>query len=113
MSKTMKSNFGEYIRKLRTEKGLTLTQLGAQLNIDSGALSKIETGKKRIDENLLPKLAKIFKLDLNELKDEYFSEIFATTMYKNQCSDKVLILAEEKVKYIRSHNVKQGTLKLK
>ena len=26
----MEANFGKYIRKLRTEKGLTLTQLGAQ-----------------------------------------------------------------------------------
>lgn len=109
----MKPNFGEYIRKLRTEKGLTLTQLGAQLNIDSGALSKIETGKKRFDENLLPKLADIFKLDFSELRDEYFSEIFAATIYKNKCTDRVLTLAEEKVKYIRSTSVKQGQLRLK
>mgnify|MGYP000152039407 FL=1 len=45
----MEANFGEYIRKLRTENGLTLTQLGAKLGIDSGALSKIETGKKEFD----------------------------------------------------------------
>ncbi len=37
----MRETFGEYIRRLRTEKGLTLTQLGAFIGIDSGALSKI------------------------------------------------------------------------
>jgi transcriptional regulator with XRE-family HTH domain len=108
----MKTNFGEYIRLLRTKNGLTLTQLGGQLNIDSGALSKIETGKKRLDESSLPSLAKIFSLDLNELKDEYFSEKIANEIYKNNCSDKVLTLAEEKVKYIRNSNVRQGKLNL-
>jgi len=108
----MKANLGEYIRQLRINNGLTLTQLGARLNIDSGALSKIETGKKRLDESYLPKLAEIFSLDLNELKDEYFSEKIALEIFKNNCSDKVLTLAEEKVNYIRNTNIKQGKLNL-
>ena len=40
----MKQSFGEYIRKLRTEMGFTLTQLGAKLDLDSANLSKIENG---------------------------------------------------------------------
>ena len=42
----MKQYFGEYIRNLRTEKGFTLTQLGAKLDLDSANLSKIENGKR-------------------------------------------------------------------
>lgn len=106
----MKTTIGEYIKTLRTQKGLTLTQLGAQLGIDSGALSKIENGKKKLDEKSLPKLAKAFKLDLNQLKDEYFSEVIAYGIYENKCSENVLTLAEEKVKYIKSKNTKQGNL---
>jgi HTH-type transcriptional regulator, competence development regulator len=106
----MNIKFGEYIRNLRTEKGLTLTQLGAQIGVDSGALSKIETGKKTLDEKALPKLAKVFKLNLSELRDEYFSEVIAYEIYENKCSEKVLTLAEEKVKYIKSKNTKQGSL---
>ena len=34
--------FGEYIKQLRTERKLTLTQLGAKLELDSANLSKIE-----------------------------------------------------------------------
>lgn len=102
----MKIKFGDYIRTLRTEKGLTLTQLGAQIGVDSGALSKIETGKKTLDEKTLPKLAKVFKLNLSELRDEYFSEVIAYEIYENKCSEKVLVLAEEKVKYIKSKNTK-------
>ncbi len=106
----MKIIFGEYIKNLRAEKGMTLTQLGGQLGVDSGALSKIENGKKKLDEKTLPKLAKIFKLDLSQLKDEYFSEIIAYGIYENKCSEKVLTLAEEKVKYIKSKSAKQGNL---
>ena len=30
----MKETFGQYIKRLRNEKGLTLTQLAAKLNLD-------------------------------------------------------------------------------
>jgi len=106
----MTESFGEFIHRLRTEKGLTLTQLGGQLNIDSGALSKIENGKKPLDEKTLPKLAKIFKLDINELKDEFFSEKIAKEIFQNKCSEKVLVLTEAKIKSMRSRNTKQATL---
>ncbi len=108
----MEANFGEYIRTLRTQSGLTLTQLGAKLGIDSGALSKIETGKKEFDETCLPKLAETFNLDLETIKSELISEKIANTLYQYKCSDNVLILAEEKVKYIRQKNIIQTTIKL-
>jgi transcriptional regulator with XRE-family HTH domain len=106
----METNFGDYIRKLRTEHGWTLTQLGAKLGIDSGALSKIETGKKELDETFLPKLAKVFSLDEEKLKSELISEKIAYKIYEYQCRDEVLTLAEEKVKYIRQKSVKQAKL---
>jgi transcriptional regulator with XRE-family HTH domain len=102
----MKETFGEFIRKLRTKENMTLTQLGAKLGIDSGALSKIETGKKRLDEKTLPILAKLFKLNLSEIKDEFFSELIANEIYENKCTENVLVLAEQKVKY-RIKNSKQ------
>jgi len=108
----MEANFGEYIRTLRTKSGWTLTQLGAKIGIDSGALSKIETGKKEFDEAFLPNLAEAFSLDLETLKSELISEKIAITLYQNKCNDNVLILAEEKVKYIRQKFIKQTTLEL-
>lgn len=106
----MKETFGEFIKRLRNEHKMTLTQLGAKIGVDSGALSKIENGKKRLDEKALPKLAKLFKLNLSELKDEFFSELIANEIYENKCSEKVLELAEQKVKYIKSKNIKQAKL---
>jgi transcriptional regulator with XRE-family HTH domain len=107
----METNFGEYIRKLRIEKGLTLTQLGAKLGIDSGALSKIETGKKVFDEKCLDNLANAFDLDIEKLKVEYFGDLFAKKMYAYNCSIETLIVAEEKVNYLKNINIKQVELK--
>lgn len=103
----MKKSFGELIRKLRTEKKLTLTQLAAQLNMDPANLSKIETGKRDFDEKRLEKLAKVFNLDLEELKIEYFSDYIAKKLYKIHNSKDTLILAEEKANYLRIKMVKQ------
>jgi len=98
----MNISFGEYIRKLRGSKGLTLTQLGAKLNLDSANLSKIENGIREFDEKRLLKLAEVFELDLNDLKTEFFSHEFAKKMYRNNCSQKVLQVAEQKLKYLRA-----------
>jgi len=103
---------GQLIKSLRKEKGLTLTQLGAKLNIDSGALSKIENGKRKLDEKALPKLAEEFNLDLQELKNEYFSEIIALKIYSDTNSDEILKLAEKKIKYFKQNEVKQISLNL-
>jgi len=102
--------FGEYIKSLRKQKGLTLTQLGAKLGIDSGLLSKIENGKKQLDEKALPNLAEEFNLDLQKLKNEYLSEVIAYKIYTNDYSTEVLHLAEEKVKYYKQKNVKQTSI---
>ena len=68
----MKSaTFGEYIRGVRRKKNMTLTQLGAQLSIDSGALSKIENGKKSFDEKKLVLQANVFDVDIEYLKKEF------------------------------------------
>jgi len=108
----MKATFGEYIRELRTEKGFTLTELAALLKLDSANLSKIENGKREFDEKRLDKLANAFDLDFEKLKTEYFGDQFAKKMYAYNCSTETLIVAEEKVNYLKSKNVKQTELEL-
>lgn len=107
----MKATFGEYIRKLRTDKGLTLTELAALLKLDSANLSKIETGKREFDEKRLERLAKTFDLNIEELKTEYFADQFAKKIYQYNCSTEALVVAEEKVKYLISRNAKQTKIK--
>ena len=103
-------SFGQYIRRLRTEKGFTLTELGAKLKIDSAGLSKIETGNKKMKPETLPLVAEVFNLEVDKLKEQYYGEEFATKMYKYKCPETTLMVAEEKVKYLKQCSAKQGSL---
>lgn len=107
----MKETFGEYIHNLRVEKGLTLTKLAAALDIDQSTLSKIENKKRNAPEEILPKLAKVFKLDITSLEKEFYSEKIAEMIYRVPDSKELLTLAEEKAKHYRLSKVKQGNLK--
>jgi transcriptional regulator with XRE-family HTH domain len=107
----MKETFGEYIHNLRVEHGLTLTKLAAALDIDQSTLSKIENQKRNVPEEILPKLAKVFKLDIKKLEKEFFSEKIAVMIYRVPDSTELLALAEEKAKYYRVSKVKKGNLK--
>ena len=98
----MKETFGEYIKRLRTEKELTLTQLAARLDLDSANLSKIENNKREFDEKRLPLLAEVFNLDISTLRTEFFSDVIAKKIYENNCDSETLILAEQKVEYLKS-----------
>lgn len=104
MTSLMKTTFGEYIRILRTEKELTLTQLAAKLDLDSANLSKIENGKRDFDIKRLPKLAKIFRLNLKELRNEYISDQLGKQIYEMNCTKQLLKVAEEKAEYRRTLN---------
>ena len=100
----MKTTFGEYIRLLRTEKDFTLTQLAAKLNLDSANLSKIENGIRDFDEKRLPKLARIFGLNLKELREEYITDQLGKKIYESNCTSQLLKVAEEKAEYRRTLN---------
>jgi len=94
----MNESIGQYVHKLRVENNLTLTQLGAILGIDSGALSKIENERRSLDCKYLPKLAAHFTLDLEKLRKEYFSEKFANEIIEKEISTDVLRLVKLKLK---------------
>jgi transcriptional regulator with XRE-family HTH domain len=100
----MKETFGEYIHKLRSDSGMTLTKLAAALDIDQSTLSKIENGKRNIPVEILPKLSLVFNLNLNYLEHEYFSEKIAVIIYPQDEPSKLLKAAEEKVKYLKIKN---------
>ena len=108
----MKQLFGQYIKTLRAAKGFTLTQLGAKLGINSANLSKIENSKREFDEKKLESLAEVFELNIENLKTEYFGEYFAKKIYSSNCSTDAFIVAEEKIKYLRQQDIKQGKLNL-
>lgn len=104
--------FGDYLRRLRVEKGLNQTELAAKIGLDSGGLSKVENGKKELNDNRLELLATALDVDIEVIKEQYLSEKFANDCFKYKCSETVFHLAEEKAKYFRTIRVKQGKLEL-
>lgn len=101
----MKETFGQFIRRHRKLKGFTLTQLAAKLNLDSANLSKIENGKRDLDLKRLQVLSDHLEIELDKVKQEYFSDIVAKKLYENNCSTEVLTLAEEKIAYYKNKRI--------
>lgn len=66
--------FGEYIRKLRETEGMPLRKLAAALDIDQSTLSKIERNDRRPTKEMVPALAKTFKLEENQLMIGYLTD---------------------------------------
>lgn len=108
----MKESFGNFIKKLRVENGFTLTQLAAKLDLDSANLSKIENGKREFDEKRLVLLSDAFNINIDELKKEFLGDFIAKKIYDTNFSEEILMVAEEKVKYLRAINTKQTNLDL-
>ena len=106
----MRETMGEYIHGLRISSAMTLTKLAAALDLDQSTLSKIENGKRKLPENVLPKLAKIFNLEIKNLEKEYYSEKIAEIIYLKGNSKELLSLAEEKANYMRFKRQKQRTI---
>lgn len=98
----MEVTFGEYIKKLRTQQGMTLTQLAAKLNLDSANLCKIENDKRDFDQKRLPLLAKTFNLNFTDIKNEYIADQIGKKIFEYDCSKQLLKVAEEKAEYRRT-----------
>lgn len=73
------TTIGEKIRKLRLSKGLSQTQLAEKLAISNQAVSKWETNIAQPDITLLPELAIIFGVSIDDLfdynKDKMYDKI--------------------------------------
>jgi transcriptional regulator with XRE-family HTH domain len=106
----MKETFGEYIHKLRIENNLTLTKLAAALDIDQSTLSKMENQKRNVTEDIIPKLADIFSLDVIQLEKEFLSEKIAELIYQKDNTADLLSLAKEKADYYKITKATQGLL---
>jgi transcriptional regulator with XRE-family HTH domain len=57
-------DIGLKIKELRVEKGITLKELGENINFNYSNLSKIERGERKPTVELLVKLIHYFNLDL-------------------------------------------------
>lgn len=105
------TSFGDFIRQEREKRNWTQTDLGAKLGINMTKISRIENNKELFTQSKLDKLAKLFEADLNIIKELFFGDKFAKEAYKNGCSDKTFIVAEQAAQYFRTKNAKQKEIK--
>ena len=97
---------GQIIRAKRENLGLLLRQVASYLDIDQAILSKIERNERKPTKDNIMKLAEILKLDKEDLLVQFISERIAGEIAGEDCASKVLKVAEQKVKYLKSNLVK-------
>ncbi len=105
------ATFGEYIRKGREKNGMTQDRLSKELDIPYTDVSKIEHGKLKFKFKKITLLAKVLKVNLQELKDLYGADIMIEQKKKYECSDAVFSVADSQSKYQQEKSVKQGKMK--
>jgi transcriptional regulator with XRE-family HTH domain len=67
-------NLGDYIRQLREQAEMPLRKLAALLDIDQSTLSKLERGERPVSRQMLPIIAKTFKVDEKELGNKIYEQ---------------------------------------
>lgn len=97
---------GQIIRAKRESLGLLLRQVASYLDIDQAILSKIERNERKPTKDNIIKLAEILKLDKEDLLIQFISDRIAYEIADEDCASKVLKVAEEKVRYLKSNIVK-------
>lgn len=63
----MKKQFGDVLKSLLDEKGITAYRLAVDLNIDRGLLSKIVNNKRQPSLNMLQKIADYLEVSTDRL----------------------------------------------
>lgn len=102
--------FGEFLRKKRRELKLPIRKVAAFLDIDPSTLSKIERGERSPLKSFIPAVSKIFNENEEELLILYHSDKIAKSIFQENCSGKILKLAEEKIEYLKANKITQAEM---
>jgi transcriptional regulator with XRE-family HTH domain len=94
--------FGEHLRALREDAGLTLKLVAEQINIDISLLAKIERNERQPTMFIIKQVAEYFKVDEKELQYNFLSDQIAYKILKQDADLSILKVAEEKVKYLKT-----------
>ncbi len=90
---------GTILRELRSEKGLLLREVGAQLSIDPTILSKIERNERMPTREQIKILANFYKEQKNEVIIAWLSDKLVNEVQDEDLALRAIQVAEEKVAY--------------
>ncbi|GAB1416964.1 hypothetical protein MASR2M117_23700 [Paludibacter sp.] len=93
------TTFGEYLRLIRENAGLTLKEVASNIEIDISLLAKIERNERLPTKELIKKIANYFNTNERELLNEHISDQIAYKILEGDADLNILKVAEEKVKY--------------
>jgi Fic family protein len=91
------------INQKRKEKNLKISDLAAQLNIDSSLMSRILSNKRKPTRKQLKKLSTILDINYLDLMKEYLvDEVVEILKEYPQVAQEILCVAEERIHYLTS-----------
>jgi transcriptional regulator with XRE-family HTH domain len=100
------STFGEHLRVLRVDAGLTLREVALTLSIDNSLLAKIERDERQPSRQFIKQIASFYKVEEKELQNEYLSDQIANKIIVEEADLDILKVAEKKVSYLKkTHHV--------
>ena len=94
------NKFGDLIRSKREEQEMLLRHLSAELDIDTAMLSKIERGEKTAKREHIIQLAKLFKIDYNELFSLWLADQVFQLVENEEQALISLKIAEKEIKLL-------------
>lgn len=96
------TTFGEHLRILRENTGLTLKEVASNIEIDISLLAKIERNERHPTKQLIKNIADYFKVDEKELLNEFLSDQIAYKILDEEADLNILKVAEKKVSYLKT-----------
>ena len=95
-------SFGEQLRRIREEAGLTLKFVSEQIEIDTSLLAKIERNERKPTKNIIKKVADYFKVSEDDLRKDFLSDVIAYKILDEEADVSILKAAEEKLMYLKT-----------
>jgi len=93
------TTFGEHLRILRENAGLTLKEVAANTEIDISLLAKIERNERQPTKQWIKKISSYFKIDETLLMNEFLSDQIAYKILDEESDLNILKAAEKKIRY--------------
>ena len=98
------------MRSLREKKGIPIRKVADILDLDQSTLSKFERDKRLPKKEMLPKIADYFEVSLEEVRSVYLCDKVLRPILAEQDPEKILNIAQERLRYIKDKNYNQGKL---
>ena len=97
------TSFGEHLRTLRENAGVTLKNVSEKVGIDISLLAKFERNERQPTKLNIKQIADYFMVDEKDLHNDYLSDQIAYKIINEEADLSILKLAEQKIKYLKNN----------